>query len=357
MAIVFSKDISSTVWLNAYNNNVVTFNSDSIKTAMKCTITIGGNAIEITPNPSGVFKYNLKELLKALINNNFIDSVAQTSTSVGDGSLAKTYTVTFLITFSDTTTETTNKTIYVIKRVEQIGKGTSYLVANSTLLNDTNVVIWNDLPFDLTVLGLSNFTIDVNSNTSSVVPTQLATRVLLGNYDPYRRLLNAGYTIERNECIDSNLTDPIPYGYSTIRVGGNIINVEKRSDCGVQYLKWFNVEKGYYAYWGFNSIYKDNLSVKTRDTFNVDYENLSETYNTELTSGKGADLTRNLITENLNNDNRDLLNSLFTSPKVELYQDGIFQSVVLLDGTFQTENTKVITHKLNISIRLNHYTL
>jgi hypothetical protein len=105
----------------------------------------------------------------------------------------------------------------------------------------------------------------------------------------------------------------------------------------------------------FNAIYKENLQHKIKDSFVNDNENLSDTQNTELLTGKETDLSRTLIAEHLSRSEKNLLNTILASPKVELYQDEIFQSVIIEGGTFLTEDKKLDTFKMNITIKLNHY--
>ena len=69
MAITFTKAVSIAKFLNASNNNVVELSSDSVLDSSKCTISMGGTSIEITPI-NNVFRYNFKELVKSLINTN-----------------------------------------------------------------------------------------------------------------------------------------------------------------------------------------------------------------------------------------------------------------------------------------------
>ena len=49
MAITFSKTISETEILNAYNDNVVEFESDSAQVSVKCNINIGGEDLLTFP--------------------------------------------------------------------------------------------------------------------------------------------------------------------------------------------------------------------------------------------------------------------------------------------------------------------
>ena len=78
MAINFSKSLSTTNFLNAYNNNVVEFSSDNVLDSVKCVITIGTYTFEITPI-NNIFYFNFKEIISVLINQNkFSDDILPT---------------------------------------------------------------------------------------------------------------------------------------------------------------------------------------------------------------------------------------------------------------------------------------
>lgn len=355
MAIVFTQDISTTNWLNAYNNNVVVFSTNSGKTATKATITIGTVVIEITPNPSGVFRYNFKSLLRALVDNRFIDSASGGAFSYNDSDLGKTYTATILMTFSDTTTETINRTINVLKRVEQIGEGTSLVKANQTVLNGTSLVMWQGYPFTVEIATSNAYNVtSSNGEFFTVTPSQPISRLQLHNINYLQRFINDGYTIEP-VCVAYPFSF-IPLGFSTVTIGSTSVLVESRLACSdAQYLKWFNTKLSCWSYWMFNPIYRTGLNVKTKDTYNVDNDNLSLTSNTELITGKDSTMQRTLMTEDLSTNDKSLLTTLLESPKVELYKNGTFQSVLISDGSFEVENTKVDSHKLTIGIMINRY--
>ena len=100
MAINFSKSISTTEFLNAYNNNVVEFSSDNVLDSVKCTITIGGFPFVITPI-NNLFRFNFKEVIGVLINqNNHKDNIVPTSNIEVDNSLLGSWNVDYTITFS-----------------------------------------------------------------------------------------------------------------------------------------------------------------------------------------------------------------------------------------------------------------
>jgi hypothetical protein len=213
--------------------------------------------------------------------------------------------------------------------------------------------MWEGYPFDIFILGYASNTTVTNENEDDFVLTSPFTRISLGNITYEQRLINDGYTIIGNPCV--TVPDYIPIGHSTLTVGNTILNIEKRDVCDGQYLKWFNTDIGAWSYWMFNAIYKENLQHKIKDSFVNDNENLSDTQNTELLTGKETDLSRTLIAEHLSRSEKNLLNTILASPKVELYQDEIFQSVIIEGGTFLTEDKKLDTFKMNITIKLNHY--
>lgn len=351
MAIIFIKNISTTSWNNAYNNNVVTFFSNVPKIAAKCTITILGNVIEITPI-NNVFNYNFKSLVRIILDNSFIDPINYSNITTNDLSNLV-VSVNYVITFADATTVQTTVVYPFLKRVQQIGEETLPALITPTVLNGNNIVFWEGFPFDIFCL---NFTTPINITTSAGDVVSLSapfTRVSFNALTSTQRFISQGFTIEPSCGIPVQL---ILAGFSILTIGATILNIEKRAACSSsQYVKWFNIENGCWSYWMFSPIFRDNLNVDTKTAYERDDASLAESQHIKFITGKNTEHERVLLAEDLNDREKSLLNTLLTSPKVELWKEGQFISVFLADGKFETTNTKKATHKMQITIKLKHY--
>ena len=377
MAISFSKSISVLKLLNTYNNNVVEFTSDDTLDATKCNINLGGLDFEITPI-NNVFRFNYKEVVSALINsNNFKDSIIPTSNFEGDTSLSGSYLVTYTITFADTSTEQTTQTYVFLKSVEQIANVSNRLLTEQQILCNTKLTAFKGYPFDVGYY-LEGDVIITNTATGysfTLKETSVGTNrifFMLGNNLPFGetlyngRVLNLGGVVENNACI--TWLDLLSVGYNNITVSnGTTKTLEiKLNDisCGGTYLKWFNLEKGAWNYWLFNPIHRDTLKTKTLDDFNVDFNSIDETYTTSLITGKTAIKERNLTALTLEEYEMEQIKSLFTSPRVELYNGtygdtvtaASWQTVKVRDKSITTSNTKRDLIDVKLTIEINQYT-
>lgn len=339
MAIVFSKDIPTNTLLNAYNNNVVEFSSDSGLDAVKCTITVGAYTFVITPI-NDVFYFNLKEIIAVLINDkNHKDDVNITTVITTDTNLLKSYTFNYEIAFTNDTTESIDKIYTFIKSVEQIGESTTKLLTENHLLNETELTIFKDYPVDVSLYtdeSTINIEFDSYSNSFVSVPN-VVSRVSLSD----------------------NIwgVDALKIGLTYVDISDVQILVNVKDRCNGTYLKWLN-SKGGYSYWLFNPIYKDNISSTSLSEFNVDYDSLDYTDETLLLLGKSATKTRVFEEKNLTRAEAIQINSILTSPRVDMYNklNDSWQSVLVKDGTFNILDTKKGLLNLKLSVEINQYT-
>ncbi len=381
MAITFSKSISTTEFLNAYNNNIVEFSSDNILDSVKCDIVIGGYTFTITPI-NNLFRFNFKEVVKTLINlNNFKDDVTPSLDLTIDDSLQMMFLVDYTITFTDESTEDTNETYSFLKSVEQIANVSSRLLSEQQILNKPLLTMFNGYPVDLGRYSNGNFTIyNVNNgNQKAITSTATDTERLWfseGNYDlsesdeqktfEDRVLALTDGTLYENSCYSFDENRLLDIGRNSLYLIDSStqkqVSIKLIDDCGV-YLKWFN-EYGSWSYWLFSSIFVDSINAKTIDVFNVDFESIDETYTTSLITGKEAKNQINLRYKNLEDYEVEQLKSILTSPRVELYNgnkgDAVtsssWQTVKVVDGTFAVNNTKNNLTNLAITIDKNQYT-
>lgn len=381
MAITFSKSISITEFLNAYNNNVVEFTSDAIpggESISKATIDIAGLfAPEITPI-SNVFEFNFRKSSSVLINdNNHADPILPTSDIEVDNSLKENWLVTYTITFSDDTTEQTTRTYNFLKSVEQIANVSNRLITEQQILTPLNLTFFKGFPFDVGHYSDGDITLTNTSTGLIVVLTSTATNVdriffsrgnaTIGEASIFKTRVEAdGGTYEENSCYALLAGSILNVGFNTITIVDRITKtlIIKLVDlCAGTYLKWLN-EDGAWGYWLFNPIHKENIRTKTLDEVNVDFESIGDTYTTSVITGKEAKRQRVLISDSLTQNEMLQLESLLSSPRVELYNgvqdDAVtvdsWQTVKVLDGGFRVANTKRPITDLKITIDINKYT-
>ena len=360
MAIIFAENISTTRWNNGYNNNVVRFRSDLPRTPSKCTITVTHEAnavphtIEITPILGG-FRFNFKNLFKIISYDGFIDGFGYHDKDIIDRTHGL-LTVVYRVVFMDSTADQATVVYPFMKRVQQVA-GEPPLLTTPTVLNG-DIVMWDDFPIDIFCLG---FTPPVTITGSGVlVLTEPFNRIPLGVFPKQSastlRFITQGFSIEPNCVVEPEM---IPVGRSVLTLssaaGVAALNIERRVSCGGQYVKWFNTDRGCWSYWMFSPVYRDNLSVKTKISFERDNASLPNSQHTQFVTGKNTEQERVLHTEDLTDSEKALLNTLLVSPKVELWGNGLFISALLADGMFETQNTKRATHRLQITIKLKHY--
>ncbi len=382
MAITFSKSISTLKLLNAYNNNVVQFSSDNVLDSVKCSVDIPGLTLpfEITPI-NNVFEFNYREVISALINtNNFKDEILPTTNLEVDNSLNGSFLVTYTITFSDTSTEQIAETYVFIKSVEQIANVSNRLLSEQQILTPNILTAFKGYPFDIGHYSDGNITI---TNTSLFVDlTSVSTntdRIFLSLGDSSLstvdervvfedRVIADGGTYENNPCwITSVSGNILNVGYNNITIIGttteNLTIKLEDINCGGTYLKWFN-NKGSWSYWLFNPIHKEKTTVKTLDSFNVDFESIDNTYATELILGRTATNTRELLGSNLSNDEMLQIKDILVSPRIEMYNGGYgdavtvdsWQTVKIKSASQIILNTKREFIDFKLTIEINQYT-
>lgn len=318
---------------HAYNNAVVTFNSDNVLTPKHCVIDVNGESLKITPNPDGNFRYNFKSIQNILLNQNrFTDDLspdiqpADDSTLTYDGT-ASTFlelNVTYTITFSDDSTEQLQKSYNVLRSVEQAEdfirqqfQSDNNLYLLSPFKDDSALTYYakyfEGYPFDLSLLSLDNGeSLKVTNQTVSIdYPFPIDdTKVI-------RFVLSDGRT-------DASVEQYIPLvdGFNSLVLdnNGNLISIDlekQDAGCGV-YIKWLN-NYGGWSYWLFNDRHNRERDLNRLDEVNNDYNNLKDTtdpyYNLGITSRDELDL----VTDDLNDKQKLLLDTIYDSPSVYLF--------------------------------------
>tara|TARA_R110002049_G_scaffold309180_1_gene518135 strand:- start:23988 stop:25163 length:1176 start_codon:yes stop_codon:yes gene_type:complete len=391
MAIVFTKNPSITDIQSAFNNNVVEFSSDSGLDSVKCTIVLTYNFIDyifvITPNTNNDFYFNLKEISSKLAKiNKFDDSLTSPVFGLNDYDFLFNITVNYIVELSNGSQDSSFNTYFFQKSLMQINNPYPNIF-NTTdtfdVVNYYDLTMFDGYPFDITVYAQNNFTIFNTANSESLSLTLnsgvtqyrlfLSNGYLLGSQEGtfFTRVneLSGGFTVE-NSCFSFTGSNVIETGLNALKLietGGVPIdfNLDVKQGCGI-YLKYFN-NYGNYSYWLFEDVYTTNLKTSTTDTVSSDFLDIDETFATEFSTGKTSSKEITLRTKNLNSNQRKQLESLFTSPRVEMYLgskgdiandlSNKWQTVLLSDGSFSQGSSKRELSNAMVTIKVNHYSI
>jgi hypothetical protein len=362
MALIFNNDLSGSVLLYAFNNNVVRFRSNTAAvTPVKATILTNGNTYTIYPDPAGNFYFNFKGI-KSVELANYSETInPDLDTTLVYNWTAKALlseTITFTIFLSNSTTETATRPVtwlngYVnlIDFKQQFPK--YVLDYNSFLLKPLPLVkYWAGLPFDIAFYAnpATNFTL--RNNSASIQST-------FTNTNRVPRLFFS------DGRLDVSIEDYVPFndGFNscTITSGANIINffVEKiQSYCNGHYLKWLNSFGGW-SYWLF---YKgnENLSVRELGVIDNDFNNLPDTISPSVSLGKESQNEIALQQDGITKNEMELLRDLLDSVKVYLFTGDAFTKssdkdwleVIVKGGSFKVSNARERINNLNLTIEL-----
>ena len=218
--------------------------------------------------------------------------------------------------------------------------------------------MFKGFPFDVTRFSNGNTTL------SNVNPSVTGTVALISvDNDTERLWLSRGNSLMQAV---TPAQDFIVEGFNAITASGApaiTMNITMKDiECGV-YLKWF-IEGSGWNYWLFNHIHKTNLQSKSLGSIKSGFESIDNTFFPKVSLGKTGKLTKLLIADTLTEDELIQLQDVLTSPRIELYNgeynDAVtsasWQSIEILDGTFNIENTKKIGGELRIAIEVNKYT-
>lgn len=370
MAIVFNKELDITKINLAFNNNIIEFYSDSGVAPNNATITIGVNEVTIFPNPDGVFRYNLKDLIISIINvDNYTDDLNPDldTTFLYDWSskVSLIDDVETVINLSNDTTETDTRSItwlsgYVdLYRWKQNFPSEDLLNTEIRLLQKNNgdsyydyyLKYWAGYPFDLT-MWLDNDDIDINNITNG-----LSTNIVNGN-NVSRIVFSDGRT---NVTIEDIL--PLMNGVNDLEVvGTNSFNlrldkVTEFCPNGV-YIKWIN-SLGGWNYWLFSK--GETISrTDSKGSIKSQEQNLADSLSPFVSLGKSESDSIRVREQRVNTQYKTLFTDLLDSAKVYLFSGTPFSKntfndwieVDLKDGRFITENPKENLYTFDFELTL-----
>lgn len=347
--ILFTSDVDNDKLRLAFNNDIYEFYSTT-GTPLYADITAPGLSIRIYPNPNNRFWINMKEYVKGLLKATFEDNLETNLQTANPNSFiyhfnAGIYLATslnFTITFDDNTTDSATHSLKWIAGAEQIGNYHERNVNSFYLLspykkhttNTYYLKYWEGYPFDFTLfyprvllaldpvppyIKLENLTNGLSATFATVSPISSLNRN--SSLFVKRLFLSDGRT---DETIDEIL--PLVSGYNDIRIqeqgiateDDKYLLLEKQPySCGV-YLKWVN-HLGGFSYWLFEDTAIIDRSTKELETLNRDFYNLEDARTNEAITGVESRDTMRLTYDLANEDERDLLTTIFESPKVYLF--------------------------------------
>lgn len=357
MAIIFSKALSESELLNSHNSNTVEFNSNSVLTAVKCTLDFGSVSFEITPNPSGIFQYDLKHATKGLLNsNNFEDQIVPDLT-IGnyvyvDTTLYKVISLIYTITFDNETTESTTKNYLFTKSVKQPERYDETIISSTDLLGMLiPFVDFSVKSYSATYFKGYPFDVAIYSNISRLVAIENKTNEskMSVNFDQgvNRLFFSDGGT---NVTIEDSITlvtgiNELEFSVATVPIM-TLLLTKKESGCG-PYLKYYS-SNGSYQYFLFDEIFTDDKRTKIIDTLSSKFKSIEEATDQDRITGKASQTVRSMFSEYLSSNEMNYLEPIIDSPRVELYTREVFtkaqanswRGVVLRDSSYRTESTK-----------------
>lgn len=349
------------VLLNAYNNSVIEFGTD-VGTPARATILIDDYTFEITPN-QGVFYFNLKEIIKVLINQgNFNDSIEVSNPAnyvFPDASLFLEIPFTITVIKTNGDSEILNKTYKYIKSAKQIVR--SYFTENDLIKFLTPS---KDLKSYVTYFEGYPFDVSIYSNTSRIVTIthkRTATTLDVSLSKGINRLF-----LSNGENDNLGFEEQLPLHIGLNELEFKVDNDNKLTlfvtkmqvDCGV-YLKWFN-QNGAWSYWKFSPIYTESQSNKANKPINSDFLNIEDTIGRVTQTGKKSNNTRNIQSGPMNERERFVVSQVFASPKIFLYNNLELQPFSKVDwkeidikaSNQELVNTKKVLTEYKIKINL-----
>ena len=384
MAIVFTKNPAVQNIQNAFNNVIVEFNSNAPVTYSKCEIEVTYLSevynFVITPIDRN-FYFNLKQIASKIAKkNNFKDELTSIDIGLNPYDLFFLLSVEYTIVFDAGGTETSTQNYNFYKSVMQINNPLPSIFNTTNVLDIVNyadLTMFKGFPFDVSIYTQSDVTIKNEILQTEEVLTRVdsSNRLflsngldLLGSFGARVNSLSGGFTVNNN-CANVSQSDLLKVGANVLKLSEatteTTLNIDLKDSCGV-YLRYFN-NYGNYSYWLFEDVSNTDLKVQTKGTVNVDFQDINETYTTELTTGKLAEKFVNLRSKNLDKNKRKQLESLFTSPRIDLYlgkkgeavndYSEKWETVILQDGTFTQGTSKRELSNISVTIRKKHYTI
>jgi len=371
MAILFTKDISTTRLNLAYTNNVVEFNSTSLVPILKAEISIGSTVKTLYPNPTGTIFYNFREWIESLINvDNFKDDLNPNLLVNGylydwTNKVYLNSIVSFKVIYTDTTFEIVSKDLHWLSGYTQLDEwkrkdllniniSKPFVLSNfeSGVNNKSYVKYWDGYPFDVSIYTGVLTALKI-TNLSNLLDYTFATQNKVN-----RLVFSDGNT-------STSLTSALPLslGFNELKITSNTydtyLTVEKIDDsCGGVYVKWIN-RFGGWSYWLFNN---DKRKRQTKDLGELenDFNNFEDTISPNIQLGKSSKDYIDVETDIINQQEVLLMEDLIDSPKIYLFTGVPFAKnnfsdwleVGLKNSDFKLKNAKTDNNNLLFQFEL-----
>jgi len=340
----------------AFNDSYISFTS-SLTGLTKSEITVEPdslfpNAFLIYPNTNGRYIFNLKDIVKSRLTvSGFTDNYTVPSgwnQEITNTYLEQNISITDFNSISGTTTSgATIELSYEFDRsVKQVGESVynnPYQLLNTSENGiDYHLTYFEGFPFSFEVQrvtdddtisvknvnsGIENYITGITeTNTQRIYTDKGVSNWTSTNFLPLTDTVNL-LELYQNETFKTNLY---------------LKKVNPK--CGY-YIKWFN-QNGGYSYWLFNEFSKEELKVKSlKDVATNPFRNVNEGLlnNTTTIGYEGAKIIE--VKSQVDDNENELLKSLFTSPSVQLYTSqspyisGEWISIYL-DGKYEIINKK-----------------
>lgn len=377
MAIIFDKEVSQTTLLGSHDDNIVEFHSDNVLAEVSCNVDFGSQSFDITPDPSGKFTYNLKEVVKTLINtNNFRDSLVPDLHNDNyvqeDPNAYLAVSVTYRISFDGGSTESISRNYKFVKAVHQPIKFLDNVIDTVsdkiTILSPYEAYskksfympYFDGMPFDFNLYSNAARNIVITNKTVNLSET-------IPVVNGVNRIFVSGG--DRDWVKDSFL--PLIYGVNTLEIAieGSPLDVitlyleRHEPDCGL-YFKYHN-QHGGYSYYRCNRIYTEDVRTRTIQAMAPIFKSIEENFESNFIFGKDSSKVANLLIELKDRRGQSYLEEILDSPRVEMFVQHQYTradatswlGVRVLDGTFETKNTKNVYGVLKFKVGITRKTL
>lgn len=300
----------------------------------------------IYPDIDGVYRFNLKEIAKAVLNiggfkddnadnvdyffsheglsENIQIDLAVYSISGGDGSDTKYY----------------NFFKSVKQITEDIFTNDYQILSKSKNGIDYNITYFEGFPFsfDIQKAELAKEIVIKNKNTGDQLE---ATPTITDAFKIVIDKVNENWTNQNMLPLITGLNKLEIFKETEFRTN---LNLTKKEICKGVYLKWFNSDGGY-SYYLFEEFYKDQTKSKDIDFIDSnEFSNVGEYKAKTISIGRKASKILK-IKANASGQENDIIESLFSSPHIEMYTSneayvkGIFVKVTI-SGTFNRNNKR-----------------
>jgi hypothetical protein len=334
--IQFTTPVSQHSLYMAFNNLIIRYYSTTSTAPLYSQVTgltigLQDSPITLYPSPEGMFFFNFKPYVAALINNHDFEDTVQPEILPGEPEsfvynvanrvfLQRPVTITVFLPGGATEVHTV--TLSWLAGVQQPGQVHNFRISDTLVLspfmagttNSYYLKYWQGYPFDIpfyaNVTGLNI------KNETNLLEHAFA----LGAYGT-RLFVSDGRT-------DESLEDllPLAVGYNRLRIMRNeaptdadpFIHLEKMPyRCGV-YLKWLNALGGY-SYWLFEDTYSIDRTTKSLGGLDRDSANLEDTFARTTQIGKESVDTLKVVAELLTENESRIVQGILDSPKVYLF--------------------------------------